>query len=84
MLFCMRTTLNLDDRLMKAVKQRAVAEGTTMTRIVERALRETLERSRQPPEPFELQWVAVGEGGIQPGVDLNDRDSLYERMEDRT
>jgi len=82
MLFCMRTTLNLDDRLMKAVKQRAVTEGTTMTRIVERALRETLQRSKRRPEPFELRWVTVG-GGTRPGIDLNDRDSLYERMEGR-
>jgi len=81
MLLCMRTILNLDDRLMKAVKERAVAEGTTMTRIVEQALWDALERSRQRGEPFELRWVSVGEGGIRPRVDLNDRDSLYERME---
>lgn len=82
MLFCMRTTLNLDTQLMKAVKQRAVERGTTMTRIVEEALRETLDKRRDRPEPFELRWVTVG-GDARPGVDLNDRDSLYERMEGR-
>jgi hypothetical protein len=78
----MRTTLNIDDRLMRLVKERAAATGRTVTSIIETALRDLLERElREESAPYELDWTVV-EGGAQPGVDLEDRDALYERMDD--
>lgn len=79
----MRTTLDLDDELMRTVKRKAAERKTTMTAIVEEALRESLGRGTRPSEkPFKLAWVTV-EGRLLPGVDLADRDALYERMEGR-
>ena len=34
----MRTTLNLDDALVRAAKQRALDDDTTLTAVIERAL----------------------------------------------
>jgi hypothetical protein len=83
MFICMRTTLNLDDDLMRAVKQRAAEIGSTMTEIFEQALREHLRRETERVQPFDFRWVTV-KGRSLPGVDISDRDALYEQMEDRS
>ncbi len=84
MLFCMRTTLDIDDRLMRLVKKQAVESGQTITGVIENALREALVRQKAVrAKPFKLRWRTV-RGRLQPGVDLTDRDALYERMEGRS
>lgn len=79
----MRTTLNLDDDLMRAIKRHAAASGKTVTALVEAALRDLLAQSKRKPRSHRLEWVVVP-GGAQPGVDLTDRDALIERMEGRS
>ena len=73
----MKTTLNLDDELVREAKKRAAEEGTTLTRIVEEALREAL--SFEGGDEGEVRWVVV-DGG-PPRVDIDDRNALYEFME---
>lgn len=85
MLFCMRTTLIVDDDLYREAKTTAAASGQTVTSLVEEALRELLARRRAalagdldaalPP--------AVGEGGLLPGVDLTDSSALADVMDAR-
>lgn len=82
MILCMRTTLDIDDTVLRAAKRRAAETGRTLTAVVEEALRELLRREREPDTGFELQWKPV-KGGAQPGVDLTDRDALLDRMEGR-
>lgn len=78
----MRTTLDLDDRLMKEAKKRAAEEGRPVTRVMEDALRRYL--SGEPPaKPFKLKLL-TRKARLVPGVDLADRDSLYERMDERS
>jgi hypothetical protein len=82
MLFCMRTTLNLQDDLMRAAKQEAAQRGITLTALMEEALREHLRNSEErASQSFRLRLVTV-EGGPTPGVDLDDRRSLYDAMDD--
>ena len=81
MFICMKTTLNLDDDLMRALKQRAAETGRTMTSLVEEAIREILAR-QSAPRIEEFRWVTV-RGRVQPGIDVADRDSLIDAMEDR-
>ncbi|NIR44781.1 MAG: type II toxin-antitoxin system VapB family antitoxin [Gemmatimonadetes bacterium] len=76
----MRTTLNLDDDLMRDAKQHAAMTGRTLTALIETALRELLWREKREERDYRLRWVTV-EGGVQSGVDLTDRDALLERME---
>ncbi len=54
-----------------------------MTQIIEDALRDHLNRDQERGQPFELRWVTV-KGRALPGVDITDRDALYDRMEDRS
>ena len=80
----MRTTIRLDDDLMRAVKRHALESEMTVTAVIAQALRERLQRYRDrtsnPPVPLCL--VTTGEGGLQPGVDLDDSAALIELMED--
>jgi len=79
---CMRTTLNLDDDLMKALRKRAAETGRTMTELMEEALRALLAPRPAQREEREFHWVTC-RGKLQPGIDLADRDSLLDAMEDR-
>ena len=83
--FCMRTTLDIDDRVLKQAKLQALERGETLTRFIEDALRSRLaeagEAARLPP--FRLTLLTKT-GEARPGVDWDDRDSLYEHMEGRT
>ena len=78
----MRTTLDLDDSLLRAAKKAAAEEGTTLTRLIEEALRLRLLPPPSSGKPFRLKLL-VKRGRLRAGVDLADRDALYERMEDR-
>lgn len=76
----MRTTVNVDDDLLRAARQYAAAHGTTLTSVVEDALREVLSRQHQEgPTPFQL--VTHGGGGLRPGVDLDSSAGLLDLME---
>jgi ribbon-helix-helix CopG family protein len=59
----MRTTITLDDRLLEQLKSRATASGTTVSRLVEQAVRLFIRTppTRKPREQFEL--VTFGRGG---------------------
>lgn len=76
---CMRTTLDLEDSLLRAAKRRAAETGRTLTALIETALRELL-RSEERAGEFHLEWTVV-QGGAQAGVDLDDRDALFDRMD---
>ena len=82
MLICMRTTLNLDDGLMRSLKRRAAETGRTLTSLVEEAIHALLDRDAVPATEYRLDWVIV-EGGARPGIDLSDRDALIDLMDGR-
>lgn len=77
----MRTTVNLDDALLGSAKQAAAARGTTLTRLIEDALREAL--ARQPVAQSErVELPTSGGRGLRAGVDLNDSAALRDLMDD--
>jgi hypothetical protein len=78
----MRTTLDLDEQLLRRARKRAQERGTTLTAFVESALAAALAERREPAEAYRLAWK-THRGEMVPGVDLADRDSLFERMEGR-
>jgi hypothetical protein len=78
----MRTTLNLDDRLVAAAKRYAAREGSTLTAVIDAALRQFLAPSRRPSRSFRLD-LKVRSTTALPGVDLEDRNALYDLMEGR-
>ena len=76
------TTLSLDDDLIQAVESRARRTGRTPDQVIEHVLREAL-LEKSPGKSYKLRWVTV-EGHPQPGVDLDDRSALLDRMEGRS
>ncbi len=78
----MRTTVRLDDALMKRAREEAARRGITLTALIEQGLRHAL---RRPPKRRQYNSVSLPEcragGGILPGVDLNDSAGLLEQME---
>ena len=77
----MKTTLNLDDELLREAKRRAAEEGITLTRLFEDALRTAL-TDEPPAEPYRFE-IPIADGGGPPRVDVADRDALYDLMEGR-
>lgn len=79
----MRTTIRIDDELLSRAKVLAARTGQSLTKLVEDALRQMLERvdDRPRPEPFSMPTFC-GEG-VQPGVDLDDSASLWDLTEER-
>lgn len=79
----MRTTVRLDDTLMIRAKRHASAERTTLTDLLDRALRELLTRGEKPRVRERVALPTFRGKGLQPGVDLDDSASLVDLMEGR-
>ncbi len=73
----MKTTLNLNDQVLRQAKGRAARDGITLTRFVEDALRARLAPSREAGQPFRMQMEIVT-GDSPPKIDVSDRDALYD------
>lgn len=83
MLLCMRTTIRLDDQLLRDAKKLAAESGRTLTAVIEDALRTALARRLQVSRGKKLKLPAFGRDGVRPGVDLDDSADLLDRMEAR-
>ena len=77
----MRTTIRLEDHLLREAKQFAARTGRTLTAVIEDALRESLARSRKRPLRTRATLPTFRGNGLRPGVDLDDSASLLEVME---
>ena len=80
----MRTTVRIDDELLKQAKTLAAEKGTTLTQIFEDALRAHVAAGRRTAgaAPYRVVPFDPGQdGGLQPGVDLDDSAALLELME---
>lgn len=79
----MRTTIRLDDALLAEAKAAAAARGTTLTAVIEDALRESLARRHDAPRTQRhVELPTSGEGSkLMPGVDLDDSAALLDLME---
>jgi predicted transcriptional regulator len=78
----MRTTIRLDDDLLVRAKRAAVERGTTLTALIEDALRRALAPDVPEARP-PLALPTFRGDGLQPGVDLDDTASLLDLMEER-
>jgi hypothetical protein len=77
----MRTTIRLDDQLLIVLKKFAAEKGTTMTAIIEDALRQALVPRSDSKRRSRFRLTTFGGRGLQPGVDLDDTALLIDRME---
>lgn len=80
MVFHMKTTLNIDDTVMKRLKEEAARRGATMSELVEAGLRLVLQEPARDQRAEKLpklpSWSSGGEL-----VDVSDRDKLYAVMD---
>ena len=80
MLSHMRTTIDVSDALLQAVKAHAARERKSMKETIEQALRAFLEHPA--PAAGAAPPIPVFRGrGVQPGVDLTDNASLQAIMD---
>ena len=77
----MRTTIRLADELLAEARRVALESGTTLTVVIEDALRERLARRRAGSHPEPVSLTTVGGKGLQPGVDLDDSAALRDVMD---
>jgi len=77
----MRTTVRLDDQLLTDVKEHAAKTGRTLTALLEDALRALLALENRPRQPRTRRLPTYGEGGLQPGVDLDNGADLQDLMD---
>ena len=79
MVIWMKTTLNVDDTVMAALKKEALRRGCTMSELLEAALRAFFAPKATTED---LPALPVFKSG-GPLVDIADREALYEAMERR-
>jgi hypothetical protein len=73
----MKTTVEIQDALLKAARKVAAEEDTTVRTLVEEGLRRVLEQ-RQSSRRFRLRDASFGEGGLHADV----REGSWQRIRD--
>ena len=81
MVICMKTTLNIDDTVMRRLREEAARRQTTMSSLVEAGLRRVLadsgtEDSEARPLPPLPSWKSGGQR-----VDISNREEMYGVLE---
>lgn len=76
----MRTTVSIDDEVLRVAKRRAADEGRTLGSLITEALRERLTR-RPATGGQRYAAVTAGEGGPQPGVDITSNAAVRDLMD---
>ncbi len=77
----MRTTVRLDQHLLREAKELAAKTGRTLTAVIEEALRENLSRQRSRRAPSRASLPRFKGKGLRPGVDLDDSAGLLDLMD---
>jgi hypothetical protein len=78
----MRTTIRIDDELLKQAKLLATRSGKSLTAVIEDALRSALTNQQQLAHRPAVKLTTVAGKGLQPGIDLDDSASLLSTMEE--
>ena len=73
----MRTTITLDDRLLERLKKRAAESGTSVSGLIERAVRLLLQASA-PQRQGRFDLVTFGEGGRFTTLNVDKTAALLE------
>jgi hypothetical protein len=76
----MRTTIRINDDLLKRAKKQAADEGRTLTSLVDDGLALILSKPKTNRRKRVELPVSKATGGILPGIDLNRSGDLDEVM----
>jgi len=78
----MRTTITLDDHLLREAKMVAASSGKTLSEVVEDSLRESLARRNASTPRRRVKLHTFKGDGVMPGVDLNNSAALLDILEE--
>ena len=78
----MRTTVNIDQELLTQAKIVAARNHQPLGAVIDDALRAMLGREGETPTARPVVLETDGGSGLQPGIDLDDKDSLAELLGD--
>jgi hypothetical protein len=77
----MRTTLTIDDGLLRQLRQKALDCGKPFKQVVDETLRAGLHQPLNPPrEPYRCPTFSIG--ALAPGVDLSKATLLAAQLDD--
>lgn len=76
----MRTTVTIDDRLLKQAKLAATRSGRSLSDLVDDGLRLVL--ARPPSVATDIDLPTFGGSGVRPGVDLDDKAALLDVLDE--
>jgi hypothetical protein len=69
-----RTTINIDDPILKEIKDLQKKEGRAIGKIISQLLAEALAHRKSPKKKPKLEWVSCP---MHNRIDLSDKDILY-------
>ncbi len=72
-----RTTVIVEESVIEQAKKLAFEQKKTFTQLLEDSLRMTIRESTKPYVRF-ADLPCFGEGGLLPGIDLEDKDMMDE------
>jgi hypothetical protein len=75
-----RTTVDIDDAVLRELKKKAAAEGRTLQAVVNEHLKRA---TAAPSGPKYRLRLAGWQAELRPGVDLFDRDKLLDLLDGR-
>jgi hypothetical protein len=78
----MRTTIRMNDDLLREAKQAALDSNRSLTAFLEDAVREVLARRRQRRERPPILLPTFRGTGLRPGVNLDNSAELLDLMEE--
>lgn len=78
MLKHMRTSVEISDSLLRKARNLARRRHTTLRQLIEEGLGRLLQAERTPNRP-KLQDFSYGEGGLLPGLNSSDWDTIQAR-----
>jgi hypothetical protein len=77
----MRTTINLPDELLARLKREAVRSRTTVTALIERALRRSLQKETARAKEAAPKLPTFGTRGLRRGINLDDTSRLLDELD---
>lgn len=77
----MRTTVDISDAVLVSARRTAKERGSTLSRLVDEALRRELASPEPAPGPPPVP-VFDGRGSTAPGADLTSNRSLHELLDE--
>lgn len=78
----MRTTIRLQDALLRRAKAAAASNGVSLNQLIEDAVRAALAPHHAAPRINEPELPTFGGRGLRPGITLDDSSALLDVMDE--